>query len=244
MTPIRAVNTAPDSENRIHADATAAAYGFRGGLVPGVTVYGYLAAAAVEHFGAEWLSHGAMDLRLKQPVYDGDELAISVRPDSEGRIRIDAGEYASGAAWIGGGQFSAPAAVEDPPVARRPASAEALAPGTVLGAIERRIDLATSRISAPLPASLGGMAHPAVLLSLANEIFMENYILGPWLHGASEVRKFRAVRDGETVRVRARIEDRFERNGHEFAILDVTMSAPESVERVRHTAIWRPRFTK
>ena len=50
---IRAVNTAADSENKIHNDAIAAEYGFRGGLVPGVTVYGYMAAAAIEHFGLE-----------------------------------------------------------------------------------------------------------------------------------------------------------------------------------------------
>lgn len=30
---ILAVNTAPDSENRIHDDAVAISYGFRGGLV-------------------------------------------------------------------------------------------------------------------------------------------------------------------------------------------------------------------
>ena len=39
---LRAVNTAPDSENKMHDDRVAAQYGFRGGLVPGVTVYGYM----------------------------------------------------------------------------------------------------------------------------------------------------------------------------------------------------------
>ena len=37
-----AVNTAPDSENRMHGDE-AARYGFSSGLVPGVDVLGYLA---------------------------------------------------------------------------------------------------------------------------------------------------------------------------------------------------------
>ena len=59
---IRAVNTAADSENKIHDDAVAAEYGFRGGLVPGVTVYGYLASAALEHFGEKWLESGADEL--------------------------------------------------------------------------------------------------------------------------------------------------------------------------------------
>ena len=55
---VRAVNTAVDSENKIHHDPVAAGYGLRGGLVPGVTVYGYMAAAAMEHFGPEWLDRG------------------------------------------------------------------------------------------------------------------------------------------------------------------------------------------
>ena len=33
-----ALNTAPDSENQIHSDEMAKEYGFKGGLVPGVTV--------------------------------------------------------------------------------------------------------------------------------------------------------------------------------------------------------------
>ena len=48
--------------------------------------------------------------------------------------------------------------------------------------------------------------------------------------------------DGELIRVRARIEDRFERKGHEFVVLDVVMLGEDRViEEVRHTAIWRPR---
>lgn len=39
---VRAVNTAPDSENKMHDDRVAAQYGFQGGLVPGVTVYAYI----------------------------------------------------------------------------------------------------------------------------------------------------------------------------------------------------------
>jgi len=37
-----ALNTAPDSENRIHGDEIAKEHGFEGGLVPGVTISAYL----------------------------------------------------------------------------------------------------------------------------------------------------------------------------------------------------------
>ncbi len=53
-------NTAPDSENRIHDNQTAAALGFRAGLVPGVTVYGYVTVPVTERYGADWLARGGM----------------------------------------------------------------------------------------------------------------------------------------------------------------------------------------
>ena len=71
---------------------------------------------------------------------------------------------------------------------------------------------------------------------------MSNYELGPWMHTASAVRNFSSARDGEPIRVRARIEDRFERKGHEFVVLDVVVLGEDRViEQVRYTAIRRPR---
>ncbi|MBZ5605868.1 MAG: MaoC family dehydratase [Acidobacteriia bacterium] len=240
---VRAVNTASDSENKIHDDAVAAAYGFRRALVPGVTVYGYLAATAVEHFGPEWLERGAMDVRFHQPVYEGDEVDVTVTPEGDGRVRIEAGQCAAGTAWIGEHR---PSYADDGPrpVERRKPSAETLAVGTVLGALLQRPVATESRMSAPLDFSVGGRAHPAALLALANRIFVENYELGPWIHVSSEVRKFRPARIDESVDVHAKIVEQYERKGHEFVVLDVLISGAGPIEQVRHTAIWRPRITR
>jgi len=241
---VRAVNTAADSENKIHDEAVAAEYGFRGGLVPGVTVYGYMAAAAMEHFGLEWLDRGAMDIRFLKPVYEGDQLIVTVEAGRDGRVRINAGESASADAWIHSGAPSDPTNHTDAPVERRGASRETLLPGIHLSPLVRRLDLAQARITAPLDPFIGPerRAHPAILLSLTNEILMSNYELGPWMHTASEVRNFSSARDGELIRVQARIEDRFERKGHEFVVLDVAMLGEDRlIGQVRHTAIWRPR---
>jgi len=73
---VRARNTATDSENRIHDDATAARYGFRGGLVPGITVYGYMTVPVVVVYGRAWLERGAMQIKFIQPVYEGDEVIV------------------------------------------------------------------------------------------------------------------------------------------------------------------------
>jgi hypothetical protein len=239
---VRAINTASDSENRIHDDSVAASYGFRGGLVPGVTVYGYMASAAIQHFGLAWLERGAMDVRFHHPVYEGEDVDIATHADSGERIRIQAGDSAAATAWIDA--TAAPPAYAGRPLERRPASSEAFTPGAVLGTLVEKLDLSTARMSAPLDASIGGLAHPAILLALANKILVMNYELGPWIHAASEVRNFRAARDGEELRVHAKVEERYERKGHEFVILDVLISASDPIEYVRHTAIWRPRVTR
>jgi acyl dehydratase len=241
---VRAVNTASDSENKIHDDSVAAAYGFRGGLVPGVTVYGYMASAVIDHLGREWLNRGAMDVRFQHPVYEGDDVEVAVEPESDGRIRVFIADRATATAWIG--DHPHPTTIPYAPLARRKASRESLMPGTVLGAWTERLDLAQSTISAPLDSSIDGHAHPAVLLALANRIFVENYELGPWIHVSSEVRKFRAVKDGENIQVHAQIADAYEKKGHEFVVLDAVLDGvlggiSDPIEYIRHTAIWRPR---
>lgn len=57
---VKAFNPSTESENRIHADDVARAYGFRGGLVPGVTLWAYMVHPAVERHGPAFLSHGSM----------------------------------------------------------------------------------------------------------------------------------------------------------------------------------------
>ena len=58
-------NDAEASENRIHDDRVAAEYGFRGGLVPGVTVYAYLLAFQGIDFGhAAAVSYIALAISL------------------------------------------------------------------------------------------------------------------------------------------------------------------------------------
>jgi hypothetical protein len=239
---VRAVNTAVDSENKIHDDAVASKYGFRGGLVPGVTVYGYLAAAVCEHLGPDWLERGAMNVRFQKPVYEGDSVTVDVTPAGDGRVCVEAVRCASGVAWLHDEPMNTLS--DDAPIVRRVASAETLAVGTVLGTWTERLDLAKSILSAPLDPVLHGRAHPAVMLGLANRIFVENYQLGPWMHVSSEILKFGSAKDGDEIRVRGRVHDRYERKGHEFVVLDVAIfKGGQTLETVRHTSIWRPRVT-
>ena len=51
---VEAYNLSAASENKIHDDTVARRFGFQGGLVPGVEVYGYMTNPAVRHFGPDW----------------------------------------------------------------------------------------------------------------------------------------------------------------------------------------------
>ena len=64
-----ALNTAPDSSNKIHGDELAKQYGFQGGLVPGVTISAYLIHPAIELWKEEWLNNGYADCRITSPLY-------------------------------------------------------------------------------------------------------------------------------------------------------------------------------
>lgn len=152
-----AVNTAPDSENRMHGDE-AVRYGFRGGLVPGVDVLAYLAHEGVAHFGPDWLAAGCLQGRLDRPVYDGERIAVVTEvvadrldarvegPDGDVRARATLSQVPPDAgAAAATSDPAAPTRQEllvraDPsafarreaPDERPPATAAALEPGTVL----------------------------------------------------------------------------------------------------------------
>ena len=240
---VRAVNTAADSENRIHDNRIAAEYGFKSGLVPGVTIYGYMASAAIYHFGAKWLDRGAMDVRFFQPFYEGDPVVSAITEMEYGRVKVDTG-HAIATAWIENTALTADIPALQPMPDRLAASREGIRTGLTLGTIEETLDLSRPGMSAPLDAWIGDerFAHPAILLALANEILLRNFILGPWIHSASEVRNASHVLDGERVQVRGKIVETYERKGHEFVVLDVAiLSGDRLASRIRHTAIWQPR---
>src|SRR5580658_1337695 len=93
---VRARNAAPDSENQIHDDQTAAAYGFRKGLVPGFTVYGYLTVPVIRRFGVDWLERGGMRVRFREPIYEGDEVVVTFTDNLASACRQDGTVCATG----------------------------------------------------------------------------------------------------------------------------------------------------
>ncbi len=255
---VTAFNTAAESANKIHDDETAGRFGFAGGLVPGVDVFAYMVHAPVAAWGEDFLRRGRMRARFEKPVYDGDEATTEAETGGEGAlsIRLTArGRLCATGTAVA--EDDAPA----PPLAplsagyawpdAPPASAETLAPGTVLGSIaetyfadEARRYRRDVREDHPLFKD-GRIAHPGYLLRRANYALAYNVRLGPWIHVESDLRLHDILHDGEPFETRAAVVENVERKGHLIATLDVTISARHRlIASIKHWAIWAPRQTR
>lgn len=258
-----AYNAATESENRIHADDVARRFGFRGGLVPGVTVFAYLVQPALEAFGLDWLSGGAATIACKKPLYDGAgfEVALSVEPGARayaGRVIDEAGVLcAEGRVWIPRESPAAPRrsgarpvpALEARPLATRAALEQLREQG--MGALRLRWNAdgemgRTSRELADMPALVrpdrSGFANPAFVLGLANWVLARNVRLDAWIHAGSELQNFSALSLGDEVTVESRVVELFEKGGHEFVDLEVAaFSGDRAVMSASHRAIYQLR---
>ena len=222
-----AINTAPDSENRMHSGDVAARYGFRGGLVPGIDVFGFLCEAFEADQGRAWRTQGWGELRLIRPFYDGETVIVRGEPSMGDWALSAEGEDGGVRATLRVGlRNTAAVALSLPagllPAARPAACEELLAPGTVLGSI----------------AGTLADGSPRELLELANRILMANFVLEPWIHTASKLQWFGQV--PKSVAVRAVVEELFARKGHSMVRYAVAyLSDGEVFLNVEHTAIWK-----
>jgi acyl dehydratase len=255
---IEAFNTATESENKIHDDAVARRFGFKGGLVPGVEVYAYMTHLPVLRWGSTWLEHGTAECRFAKPVYDGDLISVSGTETAEAlELRLESrGELcATGRAGLPASPQPVPAAFAqapvppDPPAERPPANESTLPVGRWfaihslrLSAEDGRNYLRDVREGLPLYAE-AGLVHPGMILHIGNWALRHNVSLGPWMHVGSRIDHFAAARIGDELSAKALVTGNYEHKGHRFVALDVLVYANRTtpVARIAHTAIYRPR---
>ncbi|HEU0155887.1 MAG TPA: hypothetical protein VFQ82_07435 [Stellaceae bacterium] len=252
---VEAFNASKESENKIHDDAVARQFGFRGGLVPGVDVYAYMTHLPVERWGRAWLERGAAECRLLKPVYDGDTAIVTAAEGGAGLdLRIEShGEICvAGRATLPAQPVAPPAGFEEgptPPVERPPADEKTLAAGTRLAMHPFRVTdeyaeryLRDIRETEPLYGR-EGLVHPGTILHIGNWALRHNVLLGPWMHVGSTVQHFAAARIGDQLSARAVVTANYEHKGHRFVELDVMVFANDKtpIARISHIAIYRPR---
>ena len=255
-------NQVPESENRIHSDEVAHAYGFRGALVPGVTVSAYLIHPAIVAGGEEWLARGRAHCVVHSPVYDRERFRVDVT--EAGVTSYDAAlsddrevRCASAQVSLPDGSPTPPILRGDPPIvpdaerktATRAVMEELREKG--LSAMHVRWDGSNEitrylRDPSEMPALFrdNGLANPSFVLALTNWILGQNVRMSPWLHLQTDSQNFRSISWGDEIVVEAAIADLFEKKGHEFVDLDVGIFVADTggaAAQVRLRAIYKMR---
>ena len=235
----------PDAENRVHNPSVARSFGFAGGLVPGVDVYAYLTRPVVERWGLEWLEHGWGELRLRKPVYGGDEVEVAFERDTVTARKVVDGELCADlVAGLERRPVEALSPEERPLPARRHEASEDSFRLHGFGTYRQTVteEQAQRHLRDVLEAlpiyDEEAILHPAHLLRFANTALSASYRLGPWLHVGSHIQHTGLVRRGQEVEARARLAGCFEKKGHRFVELDVQVTGAH----IRHTAIYEPAF--
>ncbi len=255
-------NPVPESENRIHSDEVAKAYGFRGALVPGVTVSAYLLHPAAVAWGPAFVERGQAHVVVHRPVYDGERFRVEVEDASDAayvaRLVDPRGVHCASA------EVTLPARAPKPPRrrgdpllardAKRPTASRAVMeafrknglaalPARWAAGAEITRYLRDPRAMAPVYGE-PGPANPSFVLGLTNWLLGGNVKMSPWLHLETHSQHHRAIEPGMELVVEGAIADLFEKKGHEFVDVDVAIypeRESEAAASVRLRAIYRLR---
>jgi hypothetical protein len=217
----------PRSSNLVHDDEFARRLGFRGGLVPGAAVYGYMAVLPERRWGAAWRAGGTMSARFVKPFYDGDEVTVTATGEGDA-VELEARNPEGVVCATGRATAAATEAAPDPdrypapeppPERRRPLD---LAAGEALGALRTSL-----------------LPEPAWPARLGNEVLMASVALPPWIHVETRTRHLAELRDGEPIEVRALVAAAWEKRGNHFVDLDVLVlgESGRPAAQLRHVAI-------
>jgi hypothetical protein len=251
-----AYNTAKASENKIHDDAMAQRFGFKGGFVGGVNVYAYMSHQPVRRWGRIWLERGTGEARFGKPVYENSIAEVTAVDDADGlelAVHSEGILCATGRAGLPAGLPPALALSDFKAVAPRtdrpPADETSLRIGDWLGITPLPVteafhaqELQDIRETDPVYIR-DRIVHTGTIMRCCNWALSHNVILPAWIHMGSTVRNLGVAHVGDTLNVRARITKNYEHKGHKWVEIDALVVANETtpVARSMHIAIYRPR---
>lgn len=244
--------------NKIHSDAGAAEHGFAGALVPGVAMYAYLTRPLADALGVDWLARGAMSAKFVHPVYDADAVRAEAKVISTEPLSIESQLLNSENQLCAVGKAAMPASL--PPIDssqyptgalpreedRWPATIAAVKAGDVFGSLDFKLDLTAQaeflgNMVDDAPLYRSGVCHPAFWISQANEMYMQNFALGMWIHTSSETQHYALAREGERLTMRGRVVETSQRRGHEIVTANLAIfgEADRVIATIKHSAIIR-----
>lgn len=245
----------------MHSDDVALTYGFKGALVPGVTVFSHMTQPLVAKYGAAWLERGSAEVEFSKPAYEGELLSVSTVPGAEedSHVLTCANEQCVELARMSAQLRSSPLAAADKHALLAPATATSQRPEVTWDLME---------VGKPFPAlawnptqadnlewcadardelsiyreGAAPVLHPGFVLRQANLVLRNRFTLPAWIHTGSRISFHAAARVGGTFEVHAIPEEKWQRKGHEFVRLYVCiLREGRVVTEILHTAIFRPR---
>jgi hypothetical protein len=258
---VRAKNIAAQSENRIHSDDVARTLGFSGALISGVAVYAYMTRPLVARLGEAWLENGTAMVEFFKPAYQDDELTIRVTPQAPGELHVSARNEAG----VELARMHAEPDATPPPLPhvgelvptpqpgeaeRLPVSWDAVRLHEPLWTLDWHPDAVENAAWAEsvmddLPLyrrGAGAPLHPGLVLRAANRVLGHRFILPAWIHVSSRMHFRAAPRAGQRILVHAVPVDKFEKKGHQFAVVNMRMDADgRPCVEVEHIFIFRVR---
>jgi MaoC like domain len=252
--------------NRIHTNAGAQEYGFRGAFVGGVTLYAWCVPTVIDALGDSWLDQGWVNLRFRRPVYPGAHIQVRVtRPDDSPAHRFEAVDTDNGEAAIVGqvGLGKAPwlgALRETPFSAPAPWADDSERPFLTLENAPVGQPLRSYRYgkrTPPPPTASGALAeiaeldtpdgpvlHPTTLARQMISFLAWSCDYGhPAIHVSSHIQNFARVPADQDVVLCGTFVDAYERNGHHQAVIDADLYSldGERLARQRHVNIFKVR---
>ena len=263
---IQAHNYGAAHANKIHSDEGAAEYGFAGALVPGVALYAYLLRPVMDFpddkLAIDLLERGTVSAKFIHPIYDGERVRAEAKVISyeEDPFQFELQLLNSENSLCAVGRAATPVNLpsinptEYPAKAlpteenRWPATIQAVSAGEILGSLDftfqvdsQKEFLENLRDDSPLYRAADGVCHPAFWIAQANEVFMQNFALGMWIHTSSETQHYALARDSERLTMRGRIVETSERRGHEIVTADLVVfgEADRVIATIQHSAIIR-----
>ena len=237
-----ALNTAPDSSNRIHGDEIAKQYGFEGGLVPGVTVAAYLVHPAVEKWGLDWLNFGFANCRVTSPLYDKESFKVDMNLIDEASCSttlIKSNKLVSANAEISLTQeLPVPPTRRNDPIVdddyKAPKASfdlwkelqqEGCQAFRFFWGAENPLTYLSENKDLPvlLQPNKGGFSNFSFLLGCSNWSLAGNAYMNPWVHLQTISQNYRSVPQGTSIISEMEVKDFYEKKGHEFVDVNVNL---------------------
>ena len=242
----KALNTAPNSENQIHGDDIAKEFGFKGGLVPGVTVSAYLLHPIIEKWGLDWLEKGWAKCKITSPLYDKENFSVYLNEISENKILSNLKN--SNQVVTANAEASLLKDIPEAPKIRNdkiaiknfqgPRASKnvwmklkkdgCMAFEYFWGGKDPLIYLRDqNNLPDLLNPSKKGLSNLSFLLGCSNWALASSAYMNPWIHLQTTSQNYQALSFNSSVIAEIQVNEVFEKKGHEFVDVDVNLFKQE-----------------